>query len=334
MSIPRISVLLPAFNAAATLEVALRSVARQTWRDWECVVVDDGSIDATAEIAGTAERRDARFRVVRIPHGGLVGALNHGITQCRAPYIARMDADDLMHRERLAAQLAALEATDLAAVGCHVRLFPRSHLQTGWRRYESWLRSIHTASDVRRELFVESPLVHPTLLVRRDLLARFPYRECGWPEDYDLLLRLDAAGHRLGVVPRRLLGWRDSPARLSRTHPSCEIDVFARCKASFLADGFLATHERYTLWGYGATGRALHRALQAYGKTMAYLIEMHPGRIGNRIHGARVVHPNDLPQLEPLPLLASVAGAPRRAEIRDFLQAMGRRELVDFRCVA
>jgi len=334
MTIPSVSVLIPAFNAAATLEVALRSVARQRWADWECLIVDDGSTDRTAAIASDWALRDGRFRVLTIPHGGLVAALNYGVAQCSGLYVARMDADDWMHRARLALQVEHIEATGLAAVGCHVRLFPRAHLNAGWRRYEGWLRSIRTAGDVRRELFVESPLVHPTLLVRREILSRFPYGDRGWPEDYDLLLRLDAAGHRLGVVPRRLLGWRDSPARLSRTHPSCEIDVFASCKANYLASGFLAAHERYVLWGYGATGRALHRALQAHGKRMAYLVEMHPGRIGNRIHGARVVTPDDLPSLEPLPLLASVAGAARRAEIRSFLETRGRHELRDFVCVA
>ena len=123
---PVVSVLLPAFDAGATLEAALRSVARQREERWECVVVDDGSRDGlTGEVARSWAGRDARFRVVETPHRGLVAALNTGIGHCRGHYVARMDADDLMHSRRLSAQLALLESRpELQAAGCHVRFFP------------------------------------------------------------------------------------------------------------------------------------------------------------------------------------------------------------------
>ncbi|HEY1534597.1 MAG TPA: glycosyltransferase family A protein, partial [Polyangiaceae bacterium] len=129
---PEISILLPAFDAATTLEAALRSMQRQTEPSWECVVVDDGSRDRTLELARAAGRADARVRVVARPHAGIVAALQAGLAECRAPLIARMDADDLMSRRRLQLQRRALdEAPELAAVGCHVRLFPRAELRAG-----------------------------------------------------------------------------------------------------------------------------------------------------------------------------------------------------------
>src|SRR5262249_60818307 len=96
-----ISVLLPAFQAATTIDACLRSIARQTEPRWECILVDDGSTDATPEIAKAWAARDPRIRVVRTPHRGLVAALGTGLQECRAAIIARMDADDVMHRERL-----------------------------------------------------------------------------------------------------------------------------------------------------------------------------------------------------------------------------------------
>jgi glycosyltransferase involved in cell wall biosynthesis len=129
VSPPEVSILLPAFDAAATLEVSLRSVARQSEARWECIVVDDGSADGTRAVAERFAVRDARFRVVATAHRGLVAALNAGLEHCRGRVVARMDADDLMHRERLRLQLGALDAAPgLAAVGCHVRLFPRAGL--------------------------------------------------------------------------------------------------------------------------------------------------------------------------------------------------------------
>ena len=327
--------LLPAHDAAATLPAALRTLRRQTMRDWECVLVDDGSQDATGALAHAAAREDPRLVVLGTPRAGIVTALSAGLARCRGRYVARMDADDLMRRDRLAQQVAALEAdAALAAVGAHVRFFPRRGMTDGLRAYERWLNGIASPEAVRAGAFVECPIAHPTLCARRTLLAGAGYRDAGWPEDYDLVLRWLAAGHRIGVVPRRLLAWRDGPARLTRTHPAYAQGQLTACKAHFLAAGLLAASDHYLLWGYGGTGRALRRALAAHGKHPSHVVELHPGRLGNRIHGAPVVPPAALGTLPRLPLVASVAGAEARRLIRSHLDALGWVETRDYVCAA
>lgn len=332
---PRVSVLLPARDAETTLPAALASVRRQSEPRFECIVVDDASRDATGRIAAAWAARDPRFRVVRAEGRGLVAALARGLAACRAPAVARMDADDLMRRDRLTMQQAALAADPaLAAVGCHVRLFPRGALGPGMRRYERWLNAIDSPERVRAEAFVECPVAHPTLFARTEVLRRFGWRDRGWPEDYDLILRLLAAGLGVGMVPRRLLAWREGPGRLSRRSPVYAQERFTACKAAFLAEGLLASHPRYVLWGYGATGRALRRALLAHGRRPARVVELHPRRLGQRIHGAPVVPPEALAEGPRLPVVASVAGDTARAEIRAALARMGYTELRDFVCAA
>lgn len=332
---PQISILLPAFNAQRTLHAALLSVQRQSESAWECIIVDDGSSDATRAIAEAFAQREPRMRVLGAPHQGLVGALQLGLAACHAPLIARFDADDLMSRQRLALQSGALaQAPQLAAVGCHIRLFPRAALRERRLAYENWLRAIQSPQDVAREAFIECPIVHPTLLIRREVLQGLGYRQCGWPEDYDLVLRLLAGGYSIGVVAQRLLHWRDGASRLSRTSPEYSIAAFVECKAEFLASGFLARGERYILWGYGDTGKALADALARRGKHPACIIELHPRRLGQLIRGVRVVAPAALPSLPALPLIVSVAGLTPRTEIRAELQRMGFRELQDFVCAA
>jgi len=328
---PLVSVLLPVRDAEATLGAALRSVARQTLRRFECVVVDDGSRDTSLAIARAEAACDPRFRVVAGPRAGLVAALQRGLAACSAPLVARMDADDWMHRERLAAQVAALESdTSLSGVGCHVRCFPRREVGAGLRAYETWLKSVDSPWRVRQEAFVECPLAHPTWMLKRDALAAFAYRDAGWPEDYDLLLRLLAAGRRIGVVPRRLLGWRVHPARLSRTSPAYTLERFTACKAAHLAGGLLAEGASYLLWGYGGTGRALARALDGHGKRPAAIVEIHPRRLGRTIRGVPVISRHALGAPKGLPLVVSVAGAEPRALIRTELARLGWRECVDF----
>lgn len=332
---PRISILLPAWNAAQTLPACLHSIQCQSEARWHCVIVDDGSQDDTLARARDFAARDPRFEIVSTPHRGIVAALNTGLQRCRAPLIARMDADDLMHRHRLAAQTRALRADPrLVAVGCHVRLFPRRHLRPGRRAYERWLNSLNTAEHVRQDAFVECPVAHPTLMMRRALLTELGYRDCGWPEDYDLLLRALTRGWRVGMVPQRLLSWRDAPQRLSRTHPDYDLERFRACKAAFLAGHFLAHADTYVLWGYGSTGKALRRALLFHGKTPSHIVELHPGRLGKRIHGAPVVPPQALSGLPSRPLIASVAGEQARGEIREALGGMGFVDGRDFVCAA
>jgi glycosyltransferase involved in cell wall biosynthesis len=331
---PLVSILLPASNAAATLPGCLRSIQRQIEARWECVIVDDGSSDTTVECARSVARSDERFTVVATPHQGIVRALNTGLQRCHGAFVARMDADDLMHRERLAVQLEAIERSGCAALGCHVRLFPRAGLAEGRLEYERWLNCIDSSRRVREEAFVECPIAHPALLIRTAVLRRFGYRDQGWPEDYDLILRLLASGYELGVVPRRLICWRDTPNRLSRTHPSYALARFTACKAAFLAAGLLAAADEYTLWGYGETGKALHRALLAHGKRPAYIVEVHPGRLGKTIHGAPVIAPQQLPERRRYPVVASVAGAVARQQIRAAMRAMGFEETRDFICAA
>jgi glycosyltransferase involved in cell wall biosynthesis len=332
---PLVSILLPARDAAATLPACLASIVRQSESRFECVLVDDGSRDATRAIAESVARSDARFRVIATAAQGLVAALNTGLAACRAPLVARMDADDWMHRARLALQLRALDAEPtLSGVGCHVRMFPRASLRPGLREYERWLRSIGTTHAVRCERFVECPLPHPTWMLRREVMRRLGYRDCGWPEDYDLLLRLFAAGGQMGVVPRRLVAWRDGPSRLWRSDPAYAPQRFLACKAQHLATGPLRHGGDYVLWGYGETGRSLRRALAAHGKRAAWIVEVHPRRLGETIHGARVVRPEQIPSLPRLPIVASVSGAPARTEIRAHCHRLGLREPLDFLCTA
>ena len=328
---------MPARSCSATLDATRRSLDRQTLRDWECVLVVAGdSIDSTLERARAWADADPRVRLT--VHGagpGLVPALNLGLAECRAPLVARMDADDIAHSRRLAEQAALLDARpDLAGVGCHVRLFPRRGLSAGQLRYEAWLDAIDGEEAVARERFVECPLAHPSLMMRTEVLRAFGYRDRGWPEDYDLLLRLCAAGHRLGVLPARRLLWRDHPARTSRTDSAYALDRFCACKAEFLARGFLAGVPDYILWGYGNTGRRLRRALAAHGLEPSHVVELHPRRLGQRIAGAPVIPPAELARIRPARIVVSVAGAENRALIRAQLAGLGLRELEDFVCAA
>ncbi len=193
-----------------------------------------------------------------------------------------------------------------------------------------------TPEHVQREAFIECPIAHPTLFIRRATLLEFDYhRGRGWPEDYDLVLRLLQNGRRIGVVAQRLLHWRDGVSRLSRTSDNYSLAAFVECKAEVLGQR-LSGRERPlpALGEFGDTGKALSNALARRGKHPEAIIELHPGRIGQSIRGVPVVTPSKLPSLSPRPLVVSVAGLGPRSEIRQALTQMGYRELRDYVCAA
>lgn len=270
---------------------------------------------------------------------GLVASLNFGAARCRAPLIARMDADDWMHRDRLLRQCRALdEMPGIDAVGSFVRLFPRREIEagrrTGRRTYESWLNRQDGPLRIWQERFIECPIAHPTLAIRRQTLLDLGYRDRGWPEDWDLLLRLLRRGPRVGIVPHRLLGWREHPDRLSRVDPRYATDRFTACRAWHLHRDFLKDRRTYDLWGHGRTGRALRHALAELGHRPARIIDVHPRRIGNTIAGAPVVPPSALTSWTSDRLVVSVAGLGPRSEIRTTLTGLGFREGIHFVCAA
>ena len=258
---PKISVLLPCYNAAATLEPTLESIAAQTLTDFEVIAVDDGSTDETAAIlAGWAEG-DPRFYCLSLAHAGIIPALNAGLEQCAAEYVARMDADDLMHPTWLEKQAAYLDQhPETALVSSLVAGFPAGELRQGFQIYIEWLNTLTTHAEICREIFVESPLCHPTVTFRKQVVLELGgYEERGWAEDYDLWLRMYLAGMQFAKIPETLVEWREHPKRLTRTDSRYSLENFLRAKAHYLAQGPLAERDEVIIWGPGTHGKRLSK---------------------------------------------------------------------------
>ena len=336
MADPLVSVLLPVRDAEATIERAVRSVSMQTHRSVELVLVDDGSRDD-----GIAKARDAwgdrgPIRLVRTGGRGLVAALRAGWRAASADFVARMDADDEMHPRRLERQVAFLDAhPHHAGVGSRVEIVADGRVTDGLKRYEAWLNALLSPEDIRREAFVESPIVHPSVLLRREAVdAAGGYRDRGWAEDYDLWLRLLREGPRLGKVPEVLLRWWDHPTRTSRVHEAYAGSAFLRCKAHHLARWPEVRGRAIVLWGAGRVGRRFARRLREEGVVLRAFVDIDPRKIGRSFDGTRVLGPDALGGLRPSPLVACVGVHGARDTIRQAAADAGYVEGVDFFCAA
>lgn len=337
---PRVSVLLPVFNAAATLAETLQSIQAQSWEDFEVVAIDDGSEDESGDLLLEWSRRDSRFRASRSDHRGIVEAPNRGLALCRGEYVARMDADDRMHPERLAKQLAWLDGEPaLSVVSCLVEIFPRQQTGAGMLVYEAWLNGLVDSAAIEREFFVESPIANPSAMMRREeVLALGGYQDRGWPEDYDLWLRYRAAGRRFAKVPEVLHYWREHPQRATHVQGRYSVENFLRAKAHYLCAGPLQKRDGVVVWGAGKTGRRLAKHLEREGRAPDVFVDIAPKKIGGTLRRKPVIGPDDLPtwwaRHEQPMLLAAVASRGARALIRAALDGLGLIEGHDFLCVA
>ena len=331
---------MPCYNVAATLDETIRSLLEQTYTRFEIIAVDDGSEDSTLNQLQTWAGRDARVRVLAREHEGIIPALNAGLAECRSTLVARMDADDRAHPERLERQVEMLEADPgLAVCASLVEGFPLDEVREGFQIYIEWLNHLVSHEAITREIFIESPLAHPSVAFRKRWVEDVGgYQEYGWPEDYDLWLRLYLAGARFAKVPEILVYWREHEQRLTRTDSRYSVENFIRAKAHYLCKGPLADRDGVMVWGAGQMGRRLSKHLEREGAPLVAFIDIDPGKIGRERRGCPIVGPEDLrawlEKYQHPVVLASVSSRGARALIRERLNQIGLREGVDWWAVA
>jgi glycosyltransferase involved in cell wall biosynthesis len=334
---PLVSVLLPVRNAAPWLDECLASIAAQSLTDHEIVAVDDGSSDGSGPRLDEAAARDPRLRVAHTPPLGLTRALNQALSLARADCLARMDADDVAHPERLERLWRHLrEHRPIDFVASRVALssgpgWPNA----GLAAYVAWTNGLLEHADMEQQRFVDAPLIHPSVAFRRDALARLGgYRDFDGPEDYDLWLRAFDCGCRFAKLPQSLLTWRDSASRLTRSDPRYAAPRFFALKLEALLRGPLAAPRPIVIWGAGPIGKRWSRLLRGAGRPPTAFVEVAPRKIGQRIHGVPVLGVDALGGLREACHLAAVGQPGARERLRGLAASLGLVEGTDFLALA
>lgn len=243
MSRPVVSVIMAACNAANTIAEAIDSILRQTWKDLELIVLDDGSTDATASVVNGFH--DPRIRLISNESNmGLARSLRRGSDAATGRFVARMDADDLSHAQRLERQIAFLEGRPrVGFAGTSFDLMDEQSRVFG--------RRVRPATDefLQRQLLVWNPFCHGSVMIRTELLRAAGGYDENFPSamDFDLWLRL-AEQTRAAIMPEVLYSWRVGPDSMTHAHRARQ-DTFARRALE------LAWQRRVT--GADALGRVL-----------------------------------------------------------------------------
>ena len=201
-----VSVILPAYNCEKFIGQAIRSVLDQTFREFELIIVNDGSTDKTEFVILAFD--DPRIVYIRNQQNqGLISSLNRAINIAQGKYIARMDADDICNPERLAKQKELLDKhEDITLVASTIDLIDENGENAGVWQLD---RKTVSPEQIRKRMVYENCIAHPTVMIRTAVLKEFKYTPGQVNiEDYDLWLRLLSRGHKISKINEPLLLYR------------------------------------------------------------------------------------------------------------------------------
>lgn len=332
MSAGSVSIVMPVRDSVETVDDAMKSILAQTWRDWELIAVDDGSTDATADVLTTYARKDSRIRVISTPPLGIARALQAGCAASAGDWIARMDGDDWIHPERLRRQMGyTRENPETGVVSGQVRYGGDA---PGYAAHVDWVNSLRTHEEMFLRRFVEAPVAHPSVMVRRKLLEKHGgYRDGDFPEDYELWLRWMEAAVRFGKVPDEILVWNDPPGRLSRTDPRYDVGRFYETKCAYLSRWLRRNVDpgrELWLWGAGRITRRRFDPLERGGFRLQGFIDVDAKKANRHRDGRRVVLADELPDREHAFIIVGVGNRGARERITAHLTSQGWLEGRDF----
>ena len=333
--IPKVSVVLPFYNAEKTLSVALQSIANQDYTDWECVMVNNNSSDGSRDIALGWEHHDPRFTLVKEERQGVMYASNRGCDAARGDYLARMDADDVSLPGRLRLQSEFLDQNpEFGAVAGKVLHVGDPQNTEGFRRFVEWSNSLCTYKEIYHRRFIEAPIVNPSAMWRRSTMEQHGMYLAGdFPEDYEMWLRWLDRGVKIAKLQEVILEWHDSEQRLTRTDPIYSDRSFFEIKSKYLAKWLAENnsfHPRVAVWGASRISRRRARILEQHGISLSTYIDTKKGRQIER----DVIYYEDLPLAGEMFILTYIRQMDNRVRIQAFLEDRGYVEGKDYLLVS
>jgi glycosyltransferase involved in cell wall biosynthesis len=288
---PLVSVVMPVYNGGAYLRPAIESILAQSHREFELIVVDDGSSDASWDVISECAARDPRVVAVRQKNQGRIAAQNAAIAMAKGRYLARMDHDDISEPERFREQVALLEAQGADICGCH------------WVVVDEQNKIIETVTvPLSAESFVLAlsqtvPFAHGSVMMRREFLAAHglayraePYH---YADDYDLWLRMFDAGARFANVDRFLFKYRVLSDSFSHKNLVRNIADARRLSVGFIRDHFALCEKSWN----ALLGQSLSGLEQEQLFTLGLRMSVRARRAGYFLSSVRKIKMRYLPKL-------------------------------------
>lgn len=319
---PLVSILMPVRDAGPFLEECLNSIQEQTYTHWELLAVDDRSGDQSLSILESYALDDSRIKVSKNPGEGIVDALNHAFEHSSGTYISRMDADDIMPREKIETLLNIALNNDGIATGM-VTYFSEKNIGDGYTKYTDWLNTLSERQTHYEEIFKECVVASPAWLTSRKILET-----CGgiavkdvYPEDYDLVFRWRKHGFPITASDQLVHLWRDHDMRASRNDPNYADNAFLELKLRHFVEDDLDSVRPLVIWGAGAKGKATAQWLKERGHVFIWVTD-NTNKIGHEIYGNMLESSNVIAQLEQPQIIVVIAQPEGQEQIKAQLKEL------------
>jgi len=211
-----ISIILPVYNCEKYISYSIKSILSQSHKNFELLIIDDGSFDNTKKII--KKFKDKRIKFFENDHNGLLKTLIYGLKNAKGQFIARMDADDISHRDRIKKQLEHLLRTNSDICGCgFYTIDNNSYIK---KDYEVPIKN----NDIKMRLALSVPFCHGSIIAKADIFKKHPYGtgNNNLLEDYSLWIRMNENGVKFTNIKEKLYYLREHPESLSKT----DVDKF------------------------------------------------------------------------------------------------------------
>ena len=331
---PEISVIIPFYNAEKTFENAINSILQQTFTNFELILIDNNSTDQSLKIAQEKAKQDSRIILLEERQQGVVFASNKGLQQAKGKYVARTDADDISHKEKLFLQYKFLEKnSDFGLIGTCVN-YCGSDNNLGFKTFVDYTNSITSYEDIYQNQFVELLIANPTIMFRKTVAEKYGfYKDGNFPEDYELFLRWLNKGVKFAKLPEKLLDWHDSETRLTRTDKRYSVQAFYETKTPYLVD-FLKKNKPYfpkvVIWGAGRTSVRRSNLLKKYGIEIDFYIDVKIKKESPK----KVIFYEEIPEAGKYFILSYAGSRGAREQIVKFLLSKKYKQGKDFLIVS
>ncbi|TMM57039.1 glycosyltransferase family 2 protein [Maribacter algarum] len=331
MQQPLISILIPFKNTAQFLSECLESILKQTYANWEVLVINDHSTDESLKVVQGFTEKDSRIKVFQNQGSGIIEALRTAYSKSQGNFITRMDSDDIMAPTKMEIMANSLMQSGKGhlAVG-QVRYFSDRGISNGYERYEAWLNQLTQSGSNYSEIYKECVIPSPCWMVHREDLDKCDAFEPNrYPEDYDLTFRFYEKGVRCVPCKELLHYWRDYDSRTSRTSEHYDQNYFLDIKLHYFLKLDYDNSRPLVVWGAGNKGKTIAKGLLDKQIDFNWLCD-NSNKIGKEIYGKEMFHYRFLEKLQNPQSIVTVANEEAQKAIRLYLDKLGQRSMRDF----
>lgn len=335
-TLPEISVLMSVYNGEEYIRESIDSILKQTYSDFELIIVNDGSTDQTREIIeGYQDKRIKLFNFQE--NKGVGAALKFGLTQVNGKYIAKADSDDINHPERLYKQKIYLDNhSDIALVKTLLEYFPHNEAVANSQRFnyiknilEKQKNDIVTPEDIEEKLYWYCCIPHTTIMARTEVIKAIGYEEMRICEDYKLFYQMNKKGFKMATIPEVLVRMRVSEISVTAGAENQEfVSIMHDIKKEEINSLFTNQSKVY-IWGSGSMGQNLFKVLNKYNLEIVGFVDSDKKKWGQTIEGRTIFPPNVL-ESNGTNNKILVASQPGKFAIVDCLKKMGYKHLQDY----